>query len=94
MKKLFLGLLALGMFHVSHAQTKGKAKFKPPVIKEDKANVHYESETKLAPPPPPPPPPPLVATPPPPPPPPPPPNPLTKKKTTFTAPQIEKDTNE
>ena len=93
MKKLFLGLFALGMFHVSHAQTKGKATFKPPVIKKDKANVLYENETNLTPepPPPPPPPPPVVAAPPPPPPPPPSPK---RQKTTFTAPVIVKDGKE
>lgn len=96
MKKLFLGLFALGMFHVSHAQTKGKAKFKPPVIKKDNANVQYENETNLVPepPPPPPPPPPIVAAPPPPPAPPRPPKPPTKKKTNFTAPVIVKDDKE
>ena len=89
MKKLFLGLFALGMFYVSQAQTKGKAKFKPPVIKKDKANVLYENETNLTPeppPPPPPPPPPVVA----PPPPPPPPTPK-RENPTFTAPVIVKD---
>jgi hypothetical protein len=82
MKKLFLGLLALGMFQLSHAQTK------------EKANVDYENDTKIAPPPPPPPPP--AVKPPPPPPPAPtkaprPPKPPKEKKVTFVAPVIVKD---
>ncbi len=85
MKKLFLGLIALGMLNASYAQKKSKIKFKPPVIKENKANVHYENDVAIAPPPPPPPPPPSVQAPPPPPPPP------KKDKTSFTAPVIKKD---
>ncbi len=70
MKKLFLGLFALGMFHASNAQTKKRAESKPPVIKNDSENVRYENESNLAPEPPTPPPPPMVPAPPPPPPPP------------------------
>ena len=93
MKKLFLGLIALGMLNASYAQKKSKAKFKAPVIKENKANVHYENNSELAPPPPPPPPPGMQAPPLPPPPPkaPRPPKYPKKEKTSFIAPVIVKD---
>ncbi len=95
MKKLFLGLIALGMLNASYAQKKTKATFKAPIIKKDKANVYYENDTELAPPPPPPPPPPPIVQSPPPPPPPPkaprPPKPPKKEKTSFIAPVIVKD---
>jgi hypothetical protein len=91
MKKLFLGLIALGMLNASYAQKKTKAKFKAPIIKKDKTNVHYENDTELAPPPPPPPPPPVVQAPPPPPKAPRPPKSPKKEKTSFTAPVIVKD---
>jgi hypothetical protein len=102
MKKIFLGLIALGMLNAGYAQKKSRAKFKPPVIKENKANAHYENDVKHAPPPSPPPPPPpppptpssdVQASPPPPPPPkaPRPPKPPKKEKTSFTAPVIVKD---
>jgi hypothetical protein len=71
----------LGMFQLSHAQTK------------EKANVDYENDTKIAPPPPPP-PPPAVKPPPPPPAPPKAPRPAKPpkvKKVTFVAPVIVKD---
>ncbi len=91
MKKLFLGLIALGILNASYAQKKSKAKFKAPIIKKDKANVYYENDTELAPPPPPPPPPAVQAPPPPPPKSPRPPKPPKKEKTSFTAPVIVKD---
>ena len=62
MKKVFLGLFALGMFEASHAQK--KVTFKPPVIKKDKQAVKDFNGKKVvgspldAPPTPPPPPPP------------------------------------
>ncbi len=82
MKKLFLGLIALGMLNASYAQKKSKAKFKAPVIKENKANVHYENDVEHAPPPPPPPPPPKSPR---------PPKPPKKEKVSFAAPVIVKD---
>jgi hypothetical protein len=94
MKKLFLGLIALGMLNASYAQKKSRAKFKSPIIKKDKANVYYENDTEVAPPPPPPSPPlpPLAAKAPPPPPKAPrPPKPPKKEKASFTAPVIVKD---
>ncbi len=95
MKKLFLGLIALGMLNASYAQKRNKAKFKAPIIKKDKANVNDENNVEIAPPPPPPPPPPAVEAPPPPPPPPPkaprPPKAPKKQKTSFTPPVIVKD---
>jgi hypothetical protein len=95
MKKLFLGLIALGMLNASYAQKKSRAKFKAPIIKKDKANVYYENDTEVAPPPPPPPPPPLpplaAKAPPPPPKAPRPPKPPKKEKASFTAPVIVKD---
>ncbi len=88
MKKLFVGLLAVGMFQLSQAQTKDKATPKPLIVQNEKGLEEVEP-----PPPPPPPFPPIAEAAPPPPPPPPPPK-APKKKTTFTSPVIVKDEKE